>query len=349
MRHSMCVDVMVMMIVAGSWGCKKSGSNATPQPDAAPDDSLVVEQPIDGTDVEASEEIVLDDLPVLLERSEVKLPHAIYEVRYHATEDGTTRAWAEINDFKDAEYDKLMEHVAQFQNGQIIVPPQAPGIPSRYAKLDTYTLIGGEYEEPFSAKPVGFTYFKGPSEDHIVSVAVPSKKLKDGGYYVGVVGTHEGMSFTQPASKSLDDASGEEALAHVHAYLTRTLRPEELDELPGSLTPGDLQIVSGPWLKGVHAHLALLDVVLDSSDEAADHISAVMFLNEKYEVSGLVEAPAVRTETFHIKGILKVKAEDLGYLIYENLQYEGAYTYLLTIDEKHQSKTSLIMLNGDGL
>lgn len=348
-RLSVCGALICVMAV----GCNKGGAASTEadltqvnaqkvQDDESVDPDVLVE---------ATEEIRLEDLPEIEKGSEITLKHPIYEVRYRPTEDGTTRAWVEVNDLSDAEFDALMENAKQFGDGQVIVPPSAPGIPKEHAGVESYTIASLEDTGNFKANAVGWTYYQGPGSPHVVNVSKPEKQLEEDKYYVAVPGEHKGLELSK-ADEILfvgDEAvRAGDALKNVSAYLKKHLRPEEIEVMPEQLTLDHLKVYDVQRvLVGEHKYMGFVDIVLDKKDVAADHISAIVLMGKDYQVTGLIEAPAKRIETFSPVGVLSFDEEGQAHLIYESLHYEGTYSYVLTFPK--QGKPRLVMLYGDGL
>ena len=176
-----CICAMGVLLLLTGMGCKKDANKpALQNQEESPASQDAGEQLDDSAvTVEATQEIKLEDLPTLERGDEISLDPPIYEARYHGTEDGTTRAWIEINDLSDEAFEALVQNAAQFADGKIIVPPSAPGIPASHKKIARYTIaqLGGG--EAFEGKPVGWTYYQGPGESHVVQVAIPKKKLEE--------------------------------------------------------------------------------------------------------------------------------------------------------------------------
>ena len=328
-------------------GCEAKGSPASPPPPALEPEEA--ESPDDGTHVEATLALEPEDLPRLAEGAQERLKAPIYHVHFHDTEDESTRAWVELNDLRDEELDGVLEHAAQYSEGQIIVPPGAPGVPKRYGARERYTVAAlDDPEGAFSSRAIGFTYYKGPSENHFIAVTKPERKLERETLYVAVPGQHDALSLTSPRRLAPDEEAFEPLLKGLHAHLDKTLLKPERASLPGALSASSVALYQGDFLPAPHVYLASVDITLDEKDEAADHITALVLLDERYEVSGMIEAPAKRIDTFSVKGIVQLKEGDDGVMLYESLQYEGAYLYLIAWPQGAE-RPDQIMLSGDGL
>lgn len=332
-------------------GCKKE-TNRGESPDQGEIEASKQEAIDESVTVEATQEIRLEDLPTLQRGDEISLDPPIYEARFHATEDGTTRAWIEINDLGDEEFEALAKHASQFSDGKIIAPPSAPGIPASHDKVKRYTLaqLGGEAR--FEGTSVGWTYYQGPGESHVIHVAIPDKKLEEKEVYIAVPGAHPDLRFTAPSVLTIDDKQ-EEAAASMFSKLREhtlgLLRDEERAMLPEELTDEEVKVFSGAgYLPEKYSYLAVLTVPASAGEEEGGFLSGMFLLGDNFEVKGLIEAPAVRDEQFIPMGVIDgLDKKKRGHFVYETLHYEGSYHHLLTFDDRGQAK--LVMLYGDGL
>lgn len=330
----------LLLLCLGLLGaCKEKTSVPTAKPSAAA-------QP-DAQQGTAAQPITQEELPRVASKGEEthagKQATVLYHVDVVATEDGSTRARIELNDLTDDEMMAIRKERESFLAGDVLVPPTAPFISKRMRERTTYTVLQ-EGGEPITSTLVAFTYYEGAGEDHFIAVTKPEKPLKMEALTLAT--PEAGFAAGARIEKIAPKAPSEAALKAIHAYLKERLLPEELSALPAALTAEHVTFAKDLAL-GPHAGIAAVKVVPKAREYPDEPmLTALLLLNERDEVSGMVESPALRIDYFTLASSVKTSAEARPTLLYESDYYEGHYMMLLRFDDT--GKPLIVMMAGDG-